>query len=162
MISVPSLLVGAVLGALLSTWFRYFIVRPSLNALGSGGGGGPGPGFHINHLSISNRPGLFGIKVRPTTLFGLRIHPDWEFGLVVERNAARKCSAQLIDKETNRHIQHLWWRLRDGSIGRTIDISSGETEQLMIFARWNKKRPNILSSSRRAQPITRQKFHPMT
>lgn len=130
----PSLIVGAVLGTIASTWYSFYLKRPVLKVVGSGGGGGPGKG-HRNSLNISNVPGHFGINVQPSTIFGLQLHGSFQYGLVVDRNPANECSAHLYDKQSGQPIKPLWWRLPDGSYARQTTIESGKQATLMLFAR---------------------------
>ena len=134
-ITVPGLVAGVILGALVSTWFRYYITRPKLVVVGGGGGGGAGPGFHVNHISVRNPPGIFGLKLRETIILGWRLHPSVEWGLVLERTPAHECRASLYDKETNKFVKQLYWRTSEGKFVDVVTISSGHSEQLYLFAR---------------------------
>lgn len=132
-IDVPSLTLGAVLGAFASTWHSYYVRRPKLQVTGGGSGGGSS--FYTNHITISNSPGLLGLKLPETTILGINIHRHIEMGLVVDRNPAHRCSAFLYDKETNQSIKPLWWRASDGKMTREVTLKSGESASLMLFAR---------------------------
>lgn len=58
------LLVTLVLGTILSGWFAVFMKRPKLEIGGSGSGGGAGPHRYQAFLSVTNPPGLVGIKLK--------------------------------------------------------------------------------------------------
>ena len=135
-IPIITLLVGAVLGALLGRWYGVYQSRPVLTIIGSGGGGGPGPGYHVTHARLQNRPGLVGLRLNDSA-FGRRLHGFIERGLPVERNPARECSARLHDKQTGEFIAPLWWRRPEASVPWQIstDLASGEEAELMLFAR---------------------------
>lgn len=131
-IDIPSLVLGAALGAVTSTWHSYYVRRPKLRVIGSGSGGGS---FYHNRITISNSPGLLGVRLPETTIFNKNIHSDIEIGLPVDRNPARNCRAWLYDKETNRGIAQLWWQTIDGKMTREVTLESGEQADLMLFAR---------------------------
>lgn len=133
-VDLVSLLLGAVIGALVSTWHGYFVTRPKLTITGSGGGGGPGPGFHANHIQISNSPALLGLRVPETILFGWRLHASFELGLVIDRRPAHECRAYIYDKETMQLICPLVWRV-GATFAHHSDLDSGQSAQLMLFAR---------------------------
>jgi hypothetical protein len=44
-VPIATLVVGAILGAILSTWYSNYVKRPILTVTGSGGGGGVGAGY---------------------------------------------------------------------------------------------------------------------
>jgi hypothetical protein len=89
-LDIPSLLIGALLGAFFSVWYQYFVSRPRLAIVGSGGGGGPGPGFHQQHIMVRNEPGLLGLRIRETTILGIRVHTHLEWGHVIDRSPAHE------------------------------------------------------------------------
>jgi hypothetical protein len=136
---VVSSAVSLVVGTLLGAWFNRFIQRSKLVVTGGGGGGGPGPGFHQSRVSISNRPGLLGIRLSETVLFGKTIHNRIEKGLSIDRNPANECRAQMLDKKSGQFITSLWWRSRGEPeiLKPTVTIRSGETFDLFLFARLN-------------------------
>lgn len=127
-IDVPSLVPGALVGTLVSTWYHFFLHRPKLQVCGSGSGS-------TTHIDLWNEPGLFGLILPETTILGRVIHGRKEFGHVVERNPANQCRAWLYDKESNRAIRPLWWRTSDGNFTQEVSIKSGEQVSLMVFAR---------------------------
>ena len=58
-----------------------------------------------------------------------------EKGYAVDRNAAKECRANIRDKQTGRHIAPLWWRSRSSEYSNTVTIESGQSYDLMLFAR---------------------------
>jgi hypothetical protein len=135
-INVPSLLLGAVLGTLISTWYGFFLRRPKIRISGGGGGGGPGPGYHHVRISITNEHGLFGIRIPENTILGFRINREKQLGIGFERSPARKCSARVYDKETGDHIKALWLEPRGGGeFVRTVTLNSDEGAEVHVFAR---------------------------
>ena len=138
--SVVLPIVTLIVGALLGVWFTVYLTRPRLRVTGGGGGGGAsGPGYYANHASITNMPGLMGIRINPTVLFGKTIHGHFEKGLTITRNPAEECIADIHDKETGDFIAPLWWRSPDdpSRVVRIISIRTGQTAELMLFARLN-------------------------
>jgi hypothetical protein len=135
LVPIVTLVVGAVLGAVLGAWYSIYLRRPKLGITGGGGGGGPGPGHHRNHVTVSNRPGLPGIRLNETAILGWRIHGPIEKGYAVDRDAAKECRATILDKQTGRHIAPLWWRSRSSEYSNTVTIESGQSYDLMLFAR---------------------------
>jgi hypothetical protein len=133
-LDIPSLLVGAIVGAVVSVGYGLFLKRPLLEVSGGGGGGGPGPGHHSNYVNIRNKPGLFGIHLNPTMVFGWRVHRNINWGFVISREPATGCSATLYDK-SRRSPVGLSWRRNDGSFSQIVDIESGQSVNLMLFAR---------------------------
>lgn len=137
-IGVVLLLVGAMAAILIEN----FIKRPKLVVSGSGGGGGPGPGFYRNHITIRNEPGQFGLKLKSTTILGKRVHGSIEMGQVFDRTPAHECRAFLYDKASGESMGLLWWRALPTAeaFTQTITLNSGESAELMLFARLNDER----------------------
>ena len=130
------------LGALLGVRTTHHVVRAKLRVGGRGGGGGQGPGFHRNYVGIRNEPSMIGLRLGETIIFGKLILPRIERGMVVARNAAHECTAQLRD-ENGEHVAVLWWAVDEGSAQRyrrTVTIGNGETANLMLFARLHDER----------------------
>lgn len=126
---------GTVFGVLLDILFNAYIRRPRLMVVGSGAAGGPGPGYHVSHLSIRNRGGFIGIKLRETVLFGKTLHNGLQKGFTVEANPARMCTAWLADRTTGRILTGLYWRGEDGQPTNVINLNSEEAADLLLFAR---------------------------
>lgn len=128
-----SLVFGIVLGTLASTWYGYYIKRPKLAIQGSSSGGGKD--FYSNSISVSNVPGLIGIRFGDTVFFGWTIIAGREFGEVIDRSPAHQCYALLLDKQSNEHICRLWWRDVDRKFRQEVTINSGQSAELFLFAR---------------------------
>jgi len=143
--------------------------RPKLAITGGGGGGGAGS-YHRNHISVSNQPGLLGIRLGDTVVFGRRLHGRFEKGLTVDRSPASECQANLHDRKTGQYIAGLWWTPTQGGAPwqRTLAIGSGGTVTLALFARldseptkffvFEPENPNQWDSPPR-EPIDDVKFH---
>ena len=125
-----------ILGAILGTWITAFVARPKLKIVGSSSGGGGANGYR-NQLRIMNWPGLMGITLGPTITLGKRISRGFEKGITVERATANECTAHLYDKETGQVVSLLYWRPMPDQARMlpTVDIKSGETVELVFFAR---------------------------
>lgn len=113
---------------------QYYVRRPTLQVTGGGGGGGE-TSFYGNRITISNSPGLLGLKFHETTILGIHVHRHIEIGLVVDRSPAHQCRAWLYDIETNDVIKQLWWQTSDGKMTQEVTLKSGESAGLMVFAR---------------------------
>jgi hypothetical protein len=137
-IDLPSLIIGAILGTMARTWHSYYVKRPKLKVAGGGGSGGSK--YNTNNITITNIPGLIGIRLPETMIWGRTIHSDVEWGLVVERSPAYRCRAWLYDKETGHAIKPLWWRTPDNKTVREVTIRSGERVSLMVFARFSEEK----------------------
>jgi hypothetical protein len=136
-IPIITLVVGVVAGA----WFNNYLKRPKLVLTGGGGGGGPGSGYR-SHVSISNRPGLFGLGLSETVIFGKRLHGRFEKGLTIDRNPANECTAAIYDNQSGRYVAPLWWRLptEPDRMYQVVTVPSGTTFDLMLFARLDAER----------------------
>jgi hypothetical protein len=135
--TILTLVVGAILGAVLGAWFTTYIKRPKLAIAGAGGGGGPGPGHHERYVRIQNQPGLMGFRLNETVILGKLMHDRIEKGLTVERVPANDCTAQLLDKESGRHVAQLFWRVGGAADipQPRVTIRSGESFDLLLFVR---------------------------
>lgn len=131
-----------VIGGLIGVCLDSFIKRPKLVINGGGGGGGPGPGFHQTNLTVMNDPGLLGIRLGDTRIFGKPIHGYILKGIVFDRIPAHECRALLYDKKTGEFVSMLWWRTRDEppQMVQTVTLHSGETIDLLLFARLDSQR----------------------
>jgi hypothetical protein len=124
-----SLVLGALLGALLGTWHSHFVKRPKLKAIGSGSGG-------CVYLSIQNTPGFLGISLRPTILFGWRALGQIELGLPVDRAPARDCAAWLHDDQTGEIVKGLYWQIPEtGEIVRTVTLETACVANVITMTR---------------------------
>jgi hypothetical protein len=94
-IAIP--IVTLILGVVLGAWFNNYVKRPRLVVTGGGGGGGPGPGYHHRLVTITNQPGLMGLRLSETVIVGKQIHGHVERGLTIDRNPANQCTASLYD-----------------------------------------------------------------
>jgi hypothetical protein len=128
-------IITLILGAFLGAWISVFAARPKLKVVGSSSGGNAN-GYR-NQLRIMNRPGLMGITLGPTIILGKRISRGFEKGITVERATANECTAHLYDKETNQVVSLLYWLPMSDQTRMlpTVDIKSGETVELVFFAR---------------------------
>jgi hypothetical protein len=129
-------IITLILGAILGSWITVFVARPKLKIAGSSSGGN-GINGHRNTLRIMNRPGLMGIAAGPTIILGKRISRGFEKGITVARATANECTASLYDKETGQAVSLLYWLLMSDQprMLPTVDIKSGETVELVLFAR---------------------------
>lgn len=129
-----SIVIGAIVGALISAWLEFFIKQPKLIRNGSGSGGVPGQ-LKQNSLSFQNAVGWLGVTLRESRIFGFRVHPTFRKGLTFERSPARDCRATLHLKATGESIGQLWWNAFDGAVKDKITIDSGGQASLLIFCR---------------------------
>jgi hypothetical protein len=122
------LILGAIIGAILTQWFNYFVAGPKLIIDGTGGGGA------YSSLNVRNAPGFFGIRLPETILFGWRVFDQYEAGQVFDRMPARQCHARLIDSESGRVITQLWWQ-NGGQAVASVTLGPGESARLITFSR---------------------------
>jgi hypothetical protein len=129
-----SLVLGGIIGALLSTWLALYVTRPRLKCVGSGGGGGSN--FVVLHARVQNVSGFLGMRIQENIWFGRRINRTFEWGLRPDRQPARQCSAQLIDKKTGKTVGPLLWSKRSNppNYSYQVDIAPDEQVDLIIFA----------------------------
>jgi hypothetical protein len=168
-IDIISLIIGALLGAFLSTWHAYWVKRPILHIYGAGGCGSSGLGFHTNHITFTNPQGLLGWRIRESVIFGIRLHRHFEVGLVIDRSPAHECRAFLFEKKNNQIIKQLTWRIKgtQGSYYKDmVTIESGQQADLMLFARLNQEKnkyfvyePTSLSDYTPKTPDDDEKFN---
>lgn len=129
-----SVLVGAVLSALIALWLDFFIKQPKLERNGSGSGHGGGK-IKTNTLSFNNKVGWFGINLPESRILGFRIHPHLMKGLTFYKHSAQDCRASLFLKSTGEHIGSLWWKLEGNQVLNMVNIESGKQATLMLFCR---------------------------
>jgi hypothetical protein len=84
-------------------------------------------------MTIRNAPGFLGINLQETRIFGARIHPLIQKGLSIDRATARECRAWLRDA-AGEHIALLWWRVDGDKMVNVIDLETGQSASLMLFA----------------------------
>ena len=65
-IDVLSLVLGTLLGTLLSAWYGLYLHRPVLKVIGGGGGGGKE--FRSSSIRMTNSPGTFGVRLGETII----------------------------------------------------------------------------------------------
>lgn len=66
-LDLVSLLLGAVIGGFVSTWFNFYIKRPAIDVCGGGSGG-------VMYVCIRNKPGFIGVVIPETVILGSRLH----------------------------------------------------------------------------------------
>lgn len=125
------------LGGLIVSFFfgfasRNLIERPKLTSVGGGGGGGEHVFFHVK---LENRPGRIGLNFGETVLFGRQIHRSYAIGPTFDRKVAHECRCRVIDEESGDLIGTLCWRMPDGTLQQAVTFKSGETADLLLFAR---------------------------
>ena len=121
-----------------------YLKRPKLKVVGGGGGGSGSPtGFQIDNICVRNIPGRLGMTIGQTQLFGLRINRQHWFGWPVMREPAKGCTSWLCD-DNGEALTVLYWRDPDDGGKRkvTIDLDSGQTADLFLFAQRNDDIPN--------------------
>lgn len=129
-----SIIIGAVVGALISAWFEFFIKQPKLVRNGSGSGVAPGQ-MKQNSVSFINTVGWLGVNVPESRILGFRIHPSFRRGLTFEKSPARDCRAILLVKDTGESVGQLWWTMGDGRVENRVTIESGAQASLLLFCR---------------------------
>jgi len=129
-----SILVGAIVSALIGLWLDFFIKQPKLERSGSGSGGAPGQ-MKRNNLSFRNKVGWFGINIPESRILGLRIHPRFRKGLTFDKHPARDCRATLFLKNTGESVGQLWWGIDGDQVDDKVTIESGKQANLMLFCR---------------------------
>jgi len=120
------LLIGTLLGALVSTWFYFYIRQPKLRHIGTAGRS------NLNCMTIQNEPGFLGFTFEAGGRLGNLIRRDHYFGLLVERMTAR-CQAHIHDEATNKTVP-LQWLTEQGGVSDTITLEYGQSGNLILFA----------------------------
>lgn len=127
-----SLILGALLGAIIGIGLDLYRKRPKLSING-GGSSGDSSGCRLNSLSVHNRLGWFGLRIPETKIFGFKVQPFLQLGLPFQKDDAIDCRAQLFIAETNEHIGQLYWGTPNGPVEDTKTIRSGESANLILF-----------------------------
>lgn len=116
-------------------WFitHYYSVNMKMPQLRQNGGGSDrsfGLDSRTVYITIENELRHLGIRLPVTIILGKPIRTI--FGnQIIERNIARRCTANLFD-ENSKFICQLWWR-HGKEILPYVDINSGETSSLIVF-----------------------------
>jgi hypothetical protein len=130
-----SMLIGAVVSALIGLWIDFLIKQPVLERSGGGSGRHDADRTVRNNLSFRNKVGWFGINIPESRILGIKIHPSLRKGLTFEKSPVRDCRANLFLKDTNEHVGQLWWINDDGSFSETATIESGKQSSVFVFCR---------------------------
>jgi len=124
------LVVGAVLGSLISVGYGIRAQRPRL--LVSGGGGGGNQDRQRWNIAISNRPSFFGVNL--------------------DGEPARDLTAWIRLNETGSPLYMLYW---DGVTGeQQATIEAGQQRPLNLF-HWRKSEPGYVVVDAAGDPVAR-------
>jgi hypothetical protein len=149
-------LLGCLVGWFTNHWYSVGMRQPKL--IQNGGGSGSslfGSGYRYVSIGIQNELRRLGVSLPETVILGKAIRTNFG-GQVIEREPARQCRARLLER-TGEYIYELWWY--DGEkASEIIDIKSGETANLIVFA----KRANDPNQYLVYQPISGVDFSPRT
>lgn len=126
-----TLVVGALLGAVVSHWYEVRLRRPRLELLGAGGSGSQ-TGRATRHLSVWNSPYRFtfelgGVSVGRRTIFG-----GLSRQVLATREPAIRCQAWLLSADGKRTIASLQWRPEGGQAHEAKLDAGGSRDLLMI------------------------------
>ncbi len=130
---IVAFVLGVALGTWFGVWYAEYVKRPQLRL--SGGGSASTP-FRRSTLTVNNDPGWIGVGMGESTILGRRIHRGFRRGLAIDRNPAKQCQAQLIDKAKGRTVTSLVWQVRDDPdhYEPLTTLAGGESRVLMLFA----------------------------
>lgn len=136
---ITGTILGSIVGTLMSAWYGYYLKKLKLVVNGGGSGGASG-GLYINNISVTNTLGFIGFRLPKTIIFGKMLHRSFHLGgLIIDRDPVQECRAHLFDKQTGDPIRLLWWQGRDLKMTQVATIKSGESANLMLFARFDQQ-----------------------
>lgn len=156
------LLIGAVIGVVLTLVCTAYLQRPKLRLMGTSIGSDCSAG-------IQNQPGLLGFTLKPVILFDKAIvGEERPVGYPIMRIPALGCHAHLVDRVSDKTVTVLFWRnVRTGEVLRDqhLDIHNGQEYGLMVFVTDptdpSKYYPWELDQSTTAQPNSPRVPHPI-